>query len=384
MRILHTADWHLGRVYHGVSLLEDQAYVLDQLVGLVRSERPDVVLIAGDVYDRSIPPAEAVRLLDETLTRIVVGEHTPVILIAGNHDSPDRLGFGARLLADAGLTIRGLAAVDASPVVLRDRHGEVAFHPLPYAEPSVVRQSLQDESIADHHAAMRAQVERIRRLHDPSRRSVLIAHAFVQGGMESESERPLSVGGTGAVGAELFEGFHFVALGHLHRPQSLAGGRIDYAGSPLKYSFAEVGHDKSVSLVELDAQGRVRIERLPLTPRRDLRLLTGTLDEILAAAETDSARDDYVLARLTDTGAILDAMGKLRTAYPNALAIERPRFTGTGAGLEAGTDHRKVGLDELFEAFYREMTGRALDEDAKRLLHAEMTALSQQEREVAP
>jgi len=384
MRILHTADWHLGRVYHGVSLLEDQAYVLDQLVGLVRSERPDVVLIAGDVYDRSIPPAEAVRLLDETLTRIVVGEHTPVILIAGNHDSPDRLGFGARLLADAGLTIRGLAAVDASPVVLRDRHGEVAFHPLPYAEPSVVRQSLQDESIADHHAAMRAQVERIRRLHDPSRRSVLIAHAFVQGGMESESERPLSVGGTGAVGAELFEGFHFVALGHLHRPQSLAGGRIDYAGSPLKYSFAEVGHDKSVSLVELDAQGRVRIERLPLTPRRDLRLLTGILDEILAAAETDSARDDYVLARLTDTGAILDAMGKLRTAYPNALAIERPRFTGTGAGLEAGTDHRKVGLDELFEAFYREMTGRALDEEAKHLLHAEMTALSQQEREVVP
>lgn len=384
MRILHTADWHLGRVYHGVSLLEDQAHVLDQLVGLVRSERPDVVLIAGDVYDRSIPPAEAVRLLDETLTRIVVGEHTPVILIAGNHDSPDRLGFGARLLADAGLTIRGLAAADASPVVLQDRHGEVAFHPLPYAEPSVVRQSLQDESIADHHAAMRAQVERIRRLHDPSRRSVLIAHAFVQGGTESESERPLSVGGTGLVGAEVFEGFHFVALGHLHRPQSLAGGRIDYAGSLLKYSFAEVGHDKSVSLVELDGQGRARIERLRLTPRRDLRILSGSLEAILAAAENDPGRDDYVLARLTDTGALLDAMGKLRTVYPNALAIERPRFTGAGAGLEAGTDHRKVGLDELFEAFYREMAGRALNEDAKCLLHAEMTALSQQEREVAP
>ncbi|MFC4486212.1 exonuclease SbcCD subunit D [Tepidiphilus baoligensis] len=384
MRILHTADWHLGRVYHGVSLLEDQAHVLDQLVGLVRSERPDVVLIAGDVYDRSIPPAEAIRLLDETLTRIVVGEGTPVLLIAGNHDSPDRLGFGARLLAEAGLTVRGLATADVSPVLLRDPYGEVAFYPLPYAEPPWVRQCLEDESIADHHAAMQVQVERIRRLHDQSRRSVLIAHAFVQGGTASESERPLSVGGTGLVGAEVFEGFHFVALGHLHRPQSLAGGRIDYAGSLLKYSFAEVGHDKSVSLVELDGQGCVRLERLRLTPRRDLRILSGSLDEILAAAGDDPGRDDYVLARLTDTGAILDAMGKLRTAYPNALAIERPRFAGTGAGLEAGTDHRKVGLDELFEAFYREMTGRALDEEAKRLLHAEMTALSQQEREVAP
>ena len=384
MRILHTADWHLGRVYHGVSLLEDQAHVLDQLVGLVRSERPDVVLIAGDVYDRSIPPAEAIRLLDETLTRIVVGEGTPVLLIAGNHDSPDRLGFGARLLAEAGLTVRGLATADVSPVLLRDRYGEVAFYPLPYAEPPLVRQCLEDESIADHHAAMKAQVERIRRLHDQSRRSVLIAHAFVQGGTASESERPLSVGGTGLVGAEVFEGFHFVALGHLHRPQSLAGGRIDYAGSLLKYSFAEVGHDKSVSLVELDGQGCVRLERLRLTPRRDLRILSGSLDEILAAAGDDPGRDDYVLARLTDTGALLDAMGKLRTAYPNALAIERPQFAGAGAGLEAGTDHRKVGLDELFEAFYREMTGRALDESARRLLHTEISALSQQEREVAP
>ncbi len=383
MRILHTADWHLGRVYHGVSLLEDQAHILDELVSLVHSEKPNALLIAGDIYDRSVPPADAVRLLDDTLTRIVVGEKTPVILIAGNHDSPDRLGFGARLLAEAGLTVRGVVTADTAPVVLRDSDGEVAFYPLPYAEPSLLRYCMEDESIADHHAALKAQLDRIRRVHDRARRSVVLAHAFVLGGIASESERPLSVGGTGAIGADVFEGFDFVGLGHLHRPQAIEGGRIDYAGSLLKYSFAESEHCKSVSVIEINGHGKTHINRIPLAPRRDLRILTGSLEEILGGAADDQGRNDYVLARITDTGAILDAMNKLRTAYPNALSIERPQLSGGGVGLEAGTDHRKVDMRDLFETFYREMTGLALEESAEQLLHAEITALSQTDREVA-
>lgn len=383
LRILHTADWHLGRVYHGVSLLEDQARVLDDLVALIHAEKPDAVLVAGDIYDRSVPPAEAVRLLDDTLTRIVIGARVPVILIAGNHDSPDRLGFGARLLSEAGLTVRGTVTADIMPVILRDADGEVAFYPLPYAEPSMLRHCLAEDTIADHHAGLKAQLHRVREGHDRSRRSVVLAHAFVIGGTASESERPLSVGGSGAVGSDVFDGFDFVALGHLHRPQTLQGGRLDYAGSLMKYSFAEAGHAKSVSLVEIDGRGSTAIRRMPLTPRRDLRILEGPLEDIVRRAADDPQRDDYVLARISDTGAILDAMSKLRTAYPNALSIERPQLSGSGTGLEGGTDHRKVETQDLFASFYREMTGANLDEPAAQLLHAEIATLARADREAA-
>ncbi|MCX9157801.1 exonuclease SbcCD subunit D [Niveibacterium sp. 24ML] len=381
MKILHTADWHLGRIYHGVSLLEDQAHVLDELVALVRAERPDAVLISGDVYDRSVPPSDAVALLDDTLTRLVIGEGVPTLLIAGNHDSPERLGFGSRLLEQAGLTMRGSLDAALTPVVLRDAHGEVAFYPLPYAEPSVSRHCLADDSIADHHAALRVQLERVRSTHDESRRSVVLAHAFVTGGTASESERPLSVGGTGAVGAEVFDGIDFVALGHLHRPQAMRDGRINYSGSLLKYSFAEADHEKSVSLIEIGADGAARTRRIALRPRRDLRILTGTLAEIVSGAERDPGRDDYVLARITDTGAILDAMSKLRAAYPNALSIERPQLAGSGTGAASGADHRKISMEQLFSTFYQEMTGLELDASATELLHGEIAAQAGEERE---
>ncbi len=191
MHFLHTADWHLGRVYNELSLLEDQAHWLEQFVHVVQQTRSDAVLIAGDVYDRSVPPAEAVRLLDDTLTRIVMGEKTSVILIAGNHDGPDRLGFGSRLLSEAGLVVRGMPSVDVEPVILTDQHGEVAIYPLPYAEPAMVRQLLASEDITDHNAGLAAQMSRLRAAHLPTRRAVVVAHAFVQGGFSSESERPL-------------------------------------------------------------------------------------------------------------------------------------------------------------------------------------------------
>ncbi len=367
MRFLHTADWHLGRVYHGVSLLEDQAHVLRDFVRLAAELRPDAILLAGDIYDRSVPPAEAVRLLDGVLTELVSGLGIPVVMIAGNHDGPDRLAFGAGMLGGAGLTVCGPVSAWVAPLLLRDAAGEVAIYPLPYAEPALVRATLGDDSLGDHHAALGAQLQAIRAHHPAGLRSVVVAHAFVLGGAASESERPLSVGGSGAVGAALFEGFDYVALGHLHRPQQAGSERIHYAGSLLKYSFAEADHGKSVNLVDMDRSGRCTVERIALSPRRDLRIVEGTLDALVAAAATDRARDDYVLARLTDRGALLDAMGKLRTAYPNALAIERPALLGTGEG-RAAADHRKIQVEDLFASFYIEMTGQALEAAAAELL----------------
>ena len=379
MRFLHSADWHLGRVYHGVSLLEDQAHVLQQFVRVAADTRPDAILLAGDLYDRSVPPAEAVRLLDLVLSELILELKIPVVMIAGNHDGPDRLAFGSGLLQRAGLTVRGPVEMEAAPVVLRDAHGEVAVYALPYAEPALVRSASGDDTIADHHAALAAQTAAVRAAHVPGRRSVVVAHAFVQGGAESESERPLSVGGTGAVGAEVFAGFDYVALGHLHRPQAMAGGRIQYAGSLLKYSFAEADHAKSVNLVELDAEGRCSVERIALVPRRDLRILEGELAALVAAAATDPARDDYVLARLTDHGALLDAMGKLRSAYPNALAIERPTLIGDGPG-RATDDHRRTRIQDLFASFHLEATGVALEPAAQAALDRVVDRLEQEAR----
>ena len=427
MRFLHSADWHLGRVYHGVSLLEDQAHVLQQFVRIAADTRPDAILLAGDIYDRSVPPAEAVRLLDLVLSELILELKIPVVMIAGNHDGPDRLAFGSGLLQRAGLVVRGPVEMDAAPLVLRDAHGEVEIHALPYAEPALVRCVSGDDTIADHHAALAAQTAAVRAAQVPGRRTVVVAHAFVQGGAESESERPLSVGGTGAVGVGVFDGFDYVALGHLHRPQAIGtkrGGesaagagrgdavelcrsadaadaanaanatnatnatnaaapwrsaRIQYSGSLLKYSFAEADHGKSVNLVELDAEGNCTVERIPLVPRRDLRILEGELAALVAAAATDPARDDYVLARLTDHGALLDAMGKLRAAYPNALAIERPTLTGDGPG-RATADHRRTRIQDLFASFHEQTTGVALEPAAQAALDRVVDRLEQEAR----
>ena len=424
MRFLHSADWHLGRVYHGVSLLEDQAHVLQQFVRIAADTRPDAILLAGDIYDRSVPPAEAVRLLDLVLSELILELKIPVVMIAGNHDGPDRLAFGSGLLQRAGLVVRGPVETDAAPLVLRDAHGEVEIHALPYAEPALVRSASGDDTIADHHAALAAQTAAVRAAQVPGRRTVVVAHAFVQGGAESESERPLSVGGTGAVGVGVFDGFDYVALGHLHRPQAIGtkrGGesaagagrgdavevcrsadavdvadaanatnatnaaapwrsaRIQYSGSLLKYSFAEADHAKSVNLVELDAEGNCTVERIPLVPRRDLRILEGELAALVAAAATDPARDDYVLARLTDHGALLDAMGKLRAAYPNALAIERPTLTGDGPG-RATADHRRTRIQDLFASFHEQTTGVALEPAAQAALDRVVDRLEQEAR----
>jgi len=381
LRFLHTADWHLGRLFHARSLIEDQAHVLDQFVALVRDVRPDAVLIAGDVYDRAVPPPEAVALLDDVLARIVVEAGVPVVMIAGNHDSAQRLDFGARMLAARGLHVAGRTGPEAACVSLRDAHGEVRIYALPYAEPAVVRDALGVE-LSSHEAALGAQLDAIRASHPAGVRAVAVGHAFVVGGAVSESERPLSVGGSGAVGAGLFHGFDFVALGHLHRPQTI-GERIHYAGSLLKYSLSEADHHKTVSLVELDGKGAVRIEPIALKPRRDLRILTGELAALVEAGLADARRDDYVYAVLTDTGALLDPMARLREAYPNALAIERAILARSGQAGEAGRRMRELDTGSLFANFFREVADADLDGDQRRALDHLLAGMEASERESA-
>ncbi|WP_066742818.1 exonuclease SbcCD subunit D [Cupriavidus sp. D384] len=381
MRFLHTADWHLGRLFHARSLIEDQAHVLDQFVALVRDVRPDAVLIAGDVYDRAVPPPEAVALLDDVLARIVVEADVPVVMIAGNHDSAQRLDFGARLLAARGLHVAGRTGPETACVSLHDAHGEVRIYALPYAEPAVVRDALGVD-LSSHEAALGAQLDAIRASHPAGVRAVAVGHAFVVGGAVSESERPLSVGGSGAVGAGLFHGFDFVALGHLHRPQTI-GERIHYAGSLLKYSLSEADHHKTVSLVELDEKGAVRIEPIALQPRRDLRILTGELAGLVEAGLADARRDDYVYAVLTDTGALLDPMARLREAYPNALAIERAILSRSGQAGEAGRRMRELDTGSLFANFFREVADADLDGDQRRALDHLLAGMEASERESA-
>ncbi len=383
MRFIHTADWHLGRLFHGVHLTEDQAYVLEQLVGLVREARPDAVLLAGDVYDRAVPPPEAVTLLDETLTRIAIDLEVPVVLLAGNHDSPDRLGFGAQLMTARHVHVFGRLHADPEPVVLMDEHGPVNIVALPYAEPAVVRERLDDASISDHAGAFRALTERARHHIPGGQRAVLLAHVFAAGGQSSESERPLSIGGAGSVDPASFAGFHYVALGHLHRAQSVGADGVQYSGSLLKYSFSETAHAKSVALVEMDARGAVHVERLLLEPRRDLRILKGTLDELLEHGRHDDRRDDYVLAELTDRGALLDPIGRIREVYPHCLQLDRSAFFAATAP-EAGArpvDHRSQSEEELFGDFMKQVSGEAPTAEESAAFREIVEAMDRQERE---
>ncbi len=370
MRFLHTADWHLGRLFHQVHLTEDQDHVLRQLVEVARDARVDAIVVAGDVYDRAVPPPEAVRLLDDVLAELLLGLKVPVIMAAGNHDSPERLAFGARVVSAQGLHLFGLPSPDAGPVVLMDQNGPVSFYVAPYAEPALVRERLSQPGAEDHDSAMGAVISSMLAAHPPDGRAVFIGHAFVQGGLVSDSERPLSVGGAGTVSASHFAPFCYAALGHLHRPQSMAGGRIHYAGALLKYSFDGVGQDRSVNIVDIDASGRCSVEAVVLRPRRDLCRIEGTLEDLLngggypapgsraSGGDTAPSRDDYIVARLTDPHPVLDPIGRLRRIYPNVLCIERVLASLQPGELRPSKDRRQLDHDQLFAGFFSEMTGQ--------------------------
>jgi len=380
MRFLHTADWHLGRLFHQNHLTEDQAVVLRQVIDIARDQQVDAVVVAGDVYDRGVPPPDAVRLLDDVLAELLLGVKAPVIVAAGNHDIPERLAFASRLLAQQGLHLFGLPSATSDPVVLADDYGDVTFYVAPYAEPALVREQLGDERVVDHESGMRALLASMIGRRPRRGRSVFVGHAFVQGAVGSDSERPLSVGGAGSVGASCFDGFHYVALGHLHRPQDVSvSGASRYAGAILKYSFDEVGQHRSVTVVDMDGHGAVRTEEIVLTPRREMRRIEGTLEDLLTTAAAPF--DDYIVARLLDRVPVLDPIGRLRGVYPNVLCIERPDLAAGPEGQRRG-DRRQIDHGRLFADFFKEMTGDAPSSDEQALFESIATAVSEREREV--
>jgi len=383
MKFIHSADWHLGRIMHGVRLIEDQAHLLDQLYDIVRDSRPDALVVSGDLYDRPVPPSEAVDLLDDFLSRLVLDLRTPLLVIAGNHDSPSRLEFASRVLCAGNVHFFGSVSMEPAVVKLYDSWGPVSFFAVPYAEPSLVKEKLGCEDVRDHETAMRAITGIARTVHREGERSVLIAHAFVAGGAESESERPLSVGGAEQVNASCFHGFNYVALGHLHKPQNAGQANIRYSGSIFKYSFSEAKHVKSIDLVDMDRYGACRIESIPLVPIRDVRIVEGYLRDVLEGAQHVESPQDYVMVRLLDTGAILDVMGKLRQVYPNILHVERPCFDAPTAILQERPDHRKLNDADLFAAFFSQVTGDELSPQMTVAYESIVEDLRRKEREAA-
>lgn len=361
MKFLHLADLHLGKRVNGFSMLEDQAHILRQILAILDDEQPDGVLIAGDVYDKSVPSVEAVELLDGFLTELRA-RGVPVLLISGNHDSPERLAFGGRVMDSCGIHISPVYDGALAPVTLQDAFGPVHVWLLPFVKPAHVRRWFPDADIESYTDAVAEAVAHMDI--DTAARNVLVTHQFVTGGTRSGSEE-LSVGGTDNVDSGVFAPFDYVALGHLHGAQHIGRETIRYAGSPLKYSFSEARQHKSVTVVTLGEKGDVQVRTVALTPLRELREIRGSYDELTARSfyEHTTYRSDYLHLILTDEQDVFDAMSRLRTIYPYLMTLDydnaRTRAAG-GMSVPAETERRTPS--ELFEALYQRQNHRPMSE----------------------
>ncbi|SFD40063.1 Exodeoxyribonuclease I subunit D [Lentibacillus persicus] len=387
MKLFHTADWHLGKLVQGVYMTEDQRYVLEQFAQAVEEEKPDAVIIAGDLYDRAVPPTEAVHLLDETLSKIVLELNIPVLAVAGNHDSPARLDFGSNIMKQNGFYMAGHFDPEFKPVELFDEHGPVHFHLVPYCDPSVVRTMTDDDTIRSHNDAARKITEIIQREMDPDARHVYIGHAFVtpfgeEEANTSESERPLSIGGAEYVDARNFDAFDYTALGHLHQGHHVNHETIRYCGSILKYSISEEHHQKGYSVVELDEDGNVTIEKRTLKPKRNIRTVEATMEELL----THPASDDYVFVRLLDEAPVLSPMERIRSIYPNAMHVERVSFKTAHDQSESSSNTKRTEMSDLdlFRNFYKEVKGYEASADTESLFKDILDERLKEERESKP
>jgi exonuclease SbcD len=339
MRLLHTSDWHIGRSLHGADLLADQERVLTGLADLIRAESVDVVLVAGDIYDRAIPPAAATAVLDSVLTTLrATGAR--LVITPGNHDSSIRLAYAAGLLAANGVHLRTSVPGLAEPVLIDDAHGTVGIYGIPYLEPDLAKNALGAPQARGHTDVLRAAMDQIRA--DRNRRglsrTVVLAHTFVAGGARADSERDISVGGVEVVPADIFADVDYVALGHLHRAQEIAPG-IRYSGSPLAYSFPEADQVKSVTLVDLDAEGLSGVAVHPLDRPRGLVTLTGTLDDLISDPRHEVHLVDYVSAQLLDTTRPVDAMRRLRARFSYCVHLD---WAPTGEHKSAGSYGERI------------------------------------------
>ena len=358
MKLLHLSDLHIGKRVNEVSMLTDQKHILKQIVDLIDLEKPQAVLIAGDVYDKSIPPAEAVTELDEFLC-LLAARKLPVLIISGNHDSPERLAFGNRLLERSGVHISPVYNGNVKPITLTDDQGEVDFWLLPFIKPAHVKRYYPEENIESYTDACRVAVEKMGM--DPNRRNVLLTHQFVTGASTCESEE-LSVGGSDNVDASVFEAFDYVALGHLHGPQNIGSNKIRYCGTPLKYSFSEATHEKSVTLVELGDKGDLHLRLLPLKPLHDLRVIRGSFAQVTDKAFYEgTATDDYLQVILTDDADVPEAIGKLRMIYPNVMKLTYDNTrTRTSHVIDGAEDVQRKSPLQLFGELYEQQNNQPM------------------------
>ena len=358
MKLIHLSDLHLGKRLSGFSMLEDQTYILDRILAVVEAEAPNAVVIAGDIYDRATPPAEAVKLFDAFL--VALSKRTAhTVVISGNHDSAERLAFGARLMAASGVTIAPAYDGAVEPVRVRDDYGEVCLWPLPFTRRAQVQRCFPDTELTSDCDAIAAVIAHMEL--DPARRNVLIAHQFVTGAGTCDSEE-LQVGTADAVDAEVFAPFDYVALGHLHGPQHVGRETVRYCGTPLKYSFSEKDHVKSVTVAELGPKGDVTVRTVPLTPQHDLRELRGTFDALTLRSNYEgTATEDYLSVVLTDEQDVPDALAKLRVIYPNIMQLryDNTRTRADSTILPADPEYRRTA-EELFADFYALQNGQEM------------------------
>lgn len=368
MIFFHLSDLHIGKKVNKKSLLEEQEHILDTIVRAVEDRKPDGVLVAGDIYDQPVPSAEAVALFDDFLVRLQ-SLGTQVFVISGNHDSAERIAFASRIMNRSGVYMSPVYAGETTPVLLSDDFGEVAIYMLPFVKPATVRYWAGEDTIKTYDDAVRYAVGKMEV--DPSRRNVIIAHQYITDAERSDSEE-VSVGGVENVDASVFDAFDYVALGHLHRPQSCSRKTVRYSGSPLKYSFSEVKDKKGIVVVELGKKGDVRMDTIPLEPLHDWHDLRGTYDELTAKSFWDGTpyRDDFVRVTLTDEEDIPDAIGKLRTVYHNLMELQYDnKRTRSGMTTVGGAEkvHEKTP-QELFSELYEKQNGQPMSDDQEAFL----------------
>lgn len=367
MKLIHLSDIHLGKRVNEFSMLEDQAHILKKILAVVDEEKPDGVLIAGDVYDKSVPSTEAVQLFDDFLVRLAKRK-LPVFIISGNHDSPERLSFANRLIDAAGIHLAPVYNGVVEPITLSDEYGPVNVYMLPFIKPAHVRGFFPDTEITGYSDAVAAAIGRMNI--DRAQRNVLITHQFVTGAQRSDSEE-LSVGGTDNIGAEVFCDFDYVALGHIHGPQNMDSGRIRYCGSPLKYSFSEAAQQKSVTVAELKEKGTLEIHTVPLIPCRDMVELKGSYQQLTLREfyENTTYQEDYTHITLTDEEDIPDAVAKLRAVYHNLMKLDydntRTRHSAAISGAENVETRSPIAL---FAEFYELQNGLPMSAEQTELV----------------
>ena len=367
MKIIHLADLHIGKRVNEFSMIDDQKYILNQILEIIDKEKPDAVIIAGDVYDKQVPSIEAVELLDSFISDISKRK-TTTFIISGNHDSAERLAFGSSLMAMGKIYISPVYNGKISKYTLKDDFGSANFYLLPFVKPSHVKRFFPDEKIESYTDAIKVVVDNLKL--DTSEINILIAHQFVTGASRTESEE-ISVGGLDNVDASVFEDFDYVALGHIHRPQKIGTERIRYCGTPLKYSFSEVNDAKSVSIIEINSKEDFNLRTIPLIPKRDMRKIRGTYEELITKTSYESTNtDDYIHVTLTDEFNVVDAIQKLRVIYKNIMKLEYDNIRTR--------ESRKINLDnmvienknplEIFSEFYKLQNNKEMNDEQKEII----------------